>query len=78
MTIEQNVILTTTFQCWWAAPCIIFLILVPQFLFYAMTRYFDTLIEDVKAVIGKFNHENVVELQEKLIEMVDLHWQSLK
>lgn len=78
MSKERNVVLTVIFQCCWAAPTILFLILVPQFLFVAMTQYFSTLIGDVKMVIGKFDYENLVTIKKKFSEMINLHWISLE
>lgn len=60
------------------APNIVYLFLVPQFLLVAMTQYFATLIDDVKVVISKFKDANFVDLHKQLIEMIDLHWHSLK
>lgn len=78
MSKEQNIVLTVIFQCYWAAPTILFLILVPQFFFVAITQYFSALIEDVKVVIKRFSSDNITNLKEKFSEMIDLHWESLE
>lgn len=78
MTKEWNVIFTVFIQACCAAPAIVIFILMPEFLFLAINRYFSTLIEDVKEVIKGFDHNRNVHLERSFIEMVNLHRRSLK
>lgn len=78
MTNEPNIILTVFLQACCAAPVILYFILIPQFLFFAITRYFDTFIEDVKMVITRFDAIECVNIKSKLVEMINLHWKSLE
>lgn len=79
MTKERNVIITVVIQACCAAPIIVYFILIPQFLFLAINRYFSIFIEDVKMIIKKFDKkEKNVNLKANFIEMVNLHSRSLQ
>lgn len=77
MTKERNIIITVFIQACCAAPVIVYYILIPQFLFFAIVRYFFTFIEDVKTVIKKFDSK-CLNIKTKFIEMINLHDQSLE
>lgn len=78
MTKERNIIMTVLVQACCAAPVIVYYILIPQFLFLAINRYFSTFIEDVKMVVKKFDNKENDDLKAKFVEMVNLHSRSLE
>lgn len=77
MANERNMIFTVLLQ-YYDGFFILYLILVPQFLFMGMLHYFSTLIEDTKQVVQRFNFKFPMELVNNFIEMIDLHQKSLR
>lgn len=77
ITSERNLILTVTLQACYAAPIILYFILIPQFLFFAITYYFNAFIEDVKMTIKKFDSKDCGDIKSVFVEMCNLHWNSL-
>lgn len=75
MTKESNVILTVMIQCC-AAPIVVYFIMIPEFFFLAISKYFNNLIDDVKNTIENFNQTSQT-LTDAFIEMINLHERSL-
>lgn len=78
MTKERNVILIVIIQACCAAPVIVYYILIPQFLFLAINRYFSTFVDDIKMIIKKLDMDQNVDHKANFVEMVDLHSKSLQ
>lgn len=58
------------------APSLVYIIQIPQFLFIAISRYFSTLMDDVKSVIKRLDRN--CGKPDDLIEMVTVHRESLE
>ncbi|XP_055321791.1 odorant receptor 2a-like [Sitodiplosis mosellana] len=70
--------MTVVVQTCCAAPVIVYYILIPQFLFLAINRYFHTFIEDVEMVIKRFDKKENRDLKGNFVEMINLHSKSLE
>lgn len=77
MSVDRNMALSVLLQCF-STPALIYFMIVPQFLFMAISQYFTTLIDDVTAVINNFNYEDIFKLNENFTEMIILHTESLE
>lgn len=76
MAREKNVMLTALLQSF-EATVLIYLLLVPQFLFVAISRYFATLIEDAKISIQDIKFTCNAKLMENFAKVINLHARSL-
>lgn len=72
----RNIMLTILLQ-WYEVTVACHLLLMPQFLFLAISRYFDTLIEDATVLTQNFNFKRRIKLLEDFTELIQLHENSL-
>lgn len=77
MSTDRNMALSILFQCF-GTPALIYFMIVPQLLFMAISLYFNTLINDVKAIIHNFDYTDTSKLHQEFIEVIKLHAASLE
>lgn len=77
MSIDRNMAISVLFQCF-ATPALIYFMIVPQLLFMAISLYFETMIDDMKAIIDKFDYHDIPKLKLDFTETINLHTDSLE
>lgn len=77
MSNDRNMALSVLFQCF-GTPALIYFMIVPQLLFMSISFYFTTIVEDINAVINKFDYEDFSQLKKDFTEMIGLHTESLE